>query len=246
MITLTNIHKSFGTQKVLNGLNFELPPNKITVIIGRSGEGKSVLLKHMIGLLAPDSGDVVVDGVNLKNLDTQALMEHRKRFGMLFQHAALFDSMTVFENVSFPLVEHTELSQQKMRDRVHEVLGLVGLKGIDHKLPSELSGGMRKRVGLARALALKPQIILYDEPTTGLDPIMTDAVDQLILNTQKQLGVTSVVISHDIQATFKIADKIAMLHEGRILLEGDVATFKNSTNPIIKNFLEGRATGTEM
>ncbi|EKD41494.1 MAG: hypothetical protein ACD_73C00695G0005 [uncultured bacterium] len=246
MIHLKNIHKSFGSQIVLNGLDFEIPRGKITVIIGRSGEGKSVLLKHMIGLISPDEGDVIVDGINLKTLDERALMVHRKKIGMMFQNSALFDSMNVFDNVAFPLVEHTDFSVNKIKDRVHEVLSLVGLKNIDNKLPSDLSGGMRKRVGLARAIALTPQILLYDEPTTGLDPIMTDAVDQLIMNTQKQLGVTSVVISHDIQATYKIADKMAMLHEGRILLEGDVGVFKKSTDPVIKNFLEGRALGSEM
>ncbi len=246
MITLKNIHKSFKTQKVLCGVNLEIPKGKITVIIGRSGEGKSVLLKHLIGLVLPDSGDVVIDGCNLNTLDDYALKDFRKNFGMLFQNAALFDSMNVFENVAFPLVEHSDLTESKIRDRVHEVLELVGLKDIDQKSPSQLSGGMRKRVGLARAIALLPQILLYDEPTTGLDPIMTDSIDHLILNTQKKLGITSVVISHDIGATFRIADKVAILHEGKILLEGDEKTFRQSQNSFVKRFLEGKSEGTEM
>lgn len=246
MIELKNIHKSFQNHSVLNGLNLTIPKGKITVIIGRSGEGKSVLLKHLMGLIRPDGGDVVVDGCSIGSLDEVELKNFRKRFGMLFQNAALFDSMTVFENVAFPLGEHTSLKSNEVSKRVHEVLELVGLKDIDHKLPSELSGGMRKRVGLARAIALLPQILLYDEPTTGLDPIMTDAIDQLILNTQKKLGITSVVISHDIEATFKIADKVALLYEGRILLEGGEADFRKSSHPFIRQFLEGRASGEEV
>ncbi|MBX7147816.1 ABC transporter ATP-binding protein [bacterium] len=246
MIELKNIQKSFGPQAVLKGVDLVIPKGKITVIIGRSGEGKSVLLKHMMGLVKPDGGDVVVDGISVPKLDDYALSDIRKKFGMLFQNAALFDSMNVFENVAFPLREHSNFTENKIKNRVHEVLELVGLKNIDHKLPSELSGGMRKRVGLARAIALLPQILLYDEPTTGLDPIMTDAIDQLILNTQKTLGITSVVISHDIEATFKIADKVAMLYEGKVLLEGDENTFRNSNHAFVKNFLEGRALGNEM
>lgn len=246
MIHLKNLHKSFGPQDVLKGVNLEIPDGKITVIIGRSGEGKSVLLKHLMYLIRPDQGEVMVDGTDLASLADRDLKEFRKKFGMLFQHAALFDSLNVFDNVAFPLVEHSDMTEGKIKERVHEVLSLVGLKNVDQKLPSELSGGMRKRVGLARAIALMPKILLYDEPTTGLDPIMTDAIDQLILNTQKQLGITSVVISHDIKATFKIADKVAMLHEGEILLEGNERVFHQSKNSFVKAFLEGKATGQEM
>ncbi|MBI2338786.1 MAG: ABC transporter ATP-binding protein [Deltaproteobacteria bacterium] len=246
MIELKNIHKSFGANKVLNGLNLTIPDGKITVILGRSGEGKSVLLKHIIGLLRPDKGHVVIYGTDLARLDDYALKEFRKKFGMLFQNAALFDSLNVFDNVAFPLREHTQMTAHQVHNRVHEVLSLVGLKNIDDKMPSELSGGMRKRVGLARAIALLPQILLYDEPTTGLDPIMTDAIDQLIINTQKQLGITSVVISHDIEASFRIADKIAMIHEGVILVEGTKEAFEKSKHPFVKQFLEGKATGEEM
>ncbi len=246
MILLKNLQKKFGTQPVLRGVDLEIPKGKITVIIGRSGEGKSVLLKHLMGLVRPDEGEVIVNGTSVGSLDDRQIKDFRKHFGMLFQNAALFDSMTVFENVAFPLVEHTDYTDAQIKKRVHEVLGLVGLKDIDSKFPSQLSGGMRKRVGLARAIALLPQILLYDEPTTGLDPIMTDAIDQLILNTQRQLGITSVVISHDIEATFKIADKVAMLYEGKILLEGDPSVFKRSSHPFVKQFLEGRSSGYEL
>lgn len=246
MIELKNIHKSFNSHQVLKGVNLTIPDRKITVIIGGSGEGKSVLIKHIMRLLVPDSGDVVVDGCNLESLDDRALKEFRKKFGMLFQNAALFDSLNVFDNVAFPLVEHTVMGKSQIRGRVHEVLSLVGLKNVDDKMPSELSGGMRKRVGLARAIALVPQILLYDEPTTGLDPLMTDSINQLIIHTQKSLGVTTVVISHDIVASFRIADKVAMVHEGIILLEGQEKDFRSSTIPFVKHFLQGKATGEEL
>ena len=243
MIELVNIHKAFGDQKVLNGLNFEAQQGEITVIIGRSGEGKSVLLKHLIGLMKPDEGQILIDGVDLASLEDIDLYEIRKKFGLLFQHSALFDSMNVYENIEFPMIEHAHWGIKKRKDRIHELVELVGLKdNVLAKFPSELSGGMRKRVGLARAIALNPEILLYDEPTTGLDPIMTDVIDQLILNTQKKLGITSVVISHDMQAVFSIADKIAMLYEGQIRHEGTVSDFRNTTDQVIKNFLEGKAT----
>jgi phospholipid/cholesterol/gamma-HCH transport system ATP-binding protein len=247
MIEVKNIKKSFGTQKVLSGIDLHILQGKITVIIGRSGEGKSVLLKHLMGLIRPDSGEVKVNGVNILDLTEYDLLQTRKKFGMLFQHAALFDSMNVFKNIAFPLNEQSTASESEIKKRVHELIGLVGLKeNVLPKYPSELSGGMRKRVGLARAIALKPEVLLYDEPTTGLDPIMTDVVNHLILDTQKKLGITTVVISHDIPATFSIADKIAMLHEGKILLEGSVEDFKNTSNKIVAGFLKGKATEQEL
>lgn len=247
MIELKNLHKRFGSLRVLNGLNLEIPKGKITVIIGRSGEGKSVLLKHLMGLMKADSGQVVVEGQSVFDMDDQKLNDFRKNFGMLFQHAALFDSMTVSENISFPLKEHSQLSDFKIKERVNDLISAVGLKkSVLPKYPSELSGGMRKRVGLARAIALKPKILLYDEPTTGLDPVMTDVVDHLILNTQRKLGITSVVISHDIKATFAIADKIAMLHEGKILLEGPPSDFKKTDNQIVQHFLQGKANEEQL
>lgn len=247
MIEVKNIKKSFGTQKVLGGIDLHIPKGKITVIIGRSGEGKSVLLKHLMGLIRPNSGEVKVNGVNILALTEYELLQTRKKFGMLFQHAALFDSMDVFKNIAFPLYEHSTSSESEIKKRVYELIGLVGLKeNVLPKYPSELSGGMRKRVGLARAIALKPEVLLYDEPTTGLDPIMTDVVNHLILDTQKKLGITTVVISHDIPATFSIADKIAMLHEGKILLEGSAEDFKDTSNKIVAGFLKGKATEQEL
>lgn len=240
-IQFQKVGKAFGPQHVLNGLDLTIPKGKITVIIGRSGGGKSVILKHMIGLLKPDSGHVIVDGVDLSTLGSIALRDIRTQFGMLFQNAALFDSLNVTDNVAFPLVEHANLTSAQIDRRVKDLLATVGLPDVGHKMPSELSGGMRKRVGLARAIALSPQIILYDEPTTGLDPIMTDAIDNLILSMQKKLGITSVVISHDIAATFHVADQIAMLHEGKIILAGPPDVFRTTTNPIVRQFLEGRS-----
>lgn len=246
-IQVKGLSKSFGAQRVLSGIDLDIPDGKVTVIIGRSGEGKSVLLKHFMGLLAPDSGEVIIGGKNIFSLDEVELNEVRKKFGMLFQNAALFDSMSVYENLAFPLIEHSDFSEAAIRDRIMELIGLVGLKeNVLNKFPAELSGGMRKRVGLARAIALKPEILLYDEPTTGLDPVMTDVVDHLILGMQQKLGVTSVVISHDIHAVYKISDKIAMLHEGKILLEGDKKTFLETNNTVIRNFLEGRATEDQL
>ncbi len=240
MIELIDVRKSFGSQVVLNGVRLSIPEGKITVILGPSGEGKSVLLKHLIGLIAPDSGQVRVDGMDLANLGVREMTEFRKRFGMLFQSAALFDSMTVEENVAFPMREHTPLTPVEILKKVGEKLALVGLEGSRHKMPSELSGGMRKRVGLARAIALEPRIILYDEPTTGLDPLMTASINQLIVETQKKLRLTSVLISHDIEATFEVADYVAMLHQGTIIASGSPAQFRASAHPFVRKFLERR------
>lgn len=244
MIQLKDIYKSFGEQKVLDGVNLEIPEKKITVIIGQSGQGKSVLLKMLIGLMEPDEGFVLVDGVNPRSLDLQEKVEFTKRFGMLFQNAALFDSMNVVQNVAFPLIEHTSFKEDEIADRVAKILNDVGLPNILHKMPSELSGGMRKRVGLARALVLEPKIILYDEPTTGLDPILADSVDRLILETQERLGITTVVVSHDLQAVFKIADKVAMLHQGKIWEEGDPKQFQASKKPFVQEFILGKAAAS--
>ena len=238
MIRMIKICKSFNGEKVLDYLDLEIEPAKINFIIGRSGGGKSVLLKHIIGLIRPDSGKIIIDGVDITQLNEKAFNEFRKKFGMLFQEAALFDSMTVGENVAFPLKEHTRMSKVEIENKVDEKLLQVGLKNISHKMPSELSGGMRKRVGLARALALDPKIILFDEPTTGLDPIMCDAVDELIVQTHQDTGATFVVISHDIESTFKIAHKVAMLHQGKIIMRGTPDEFKLSANPVIKQFIE--------
>ena len=237
MIEIADLYKSFDSNAVLQGLNLTIPEGKITVIIGPSGCGKTVLLRHVIGLLKPDRGRVVVDKVNLSSLDRVQLNTFRERFGMLFQHAALFDSMNVFENVAFPLREHTKKSEDEIQKIVAEKLALVGLSGIEGKMPSDLSGGMRKRVGLARAIALKPQIILYDEPTTGLDPIMTEAIDNLILEMQHKLKITSVVISHDIPSAFRIADQISMVYKGRIAASGTPEVFRESKNEMVQEFI---------
>ena len=243
MIKLVDIHKSFGKQKVLDGLSLTIEAGKTTVIIGRSGGGKSVLLKHIIGLLKPDRGHVLIEETDIIGLSEKDLNEVRKKFGMLFQEAALFDSMTVGENVAFPLREQTKLKDEEIRRIVADRLRAVGLSGVEGKMPSELSGGMRKRVGLARAIALHPQIVLFDEPTTGLDPIMTEAINQLIIDTQKNFNLTCVVISHDIQSIFRIGHKIAMLYEGRIIEYGTPEEIRTSDNPVMKQFLSGSVDG---
>ncbi len=243
MIKLVNLHKSFRTQKVLDGLDLEIEAGKTTVIIGRSGGGKSVLLKHIIGLIRPDSGEVLIDGTDITRLGDRGLNEIRKKFGMLFQEAALFDSMTVGENVAFPLREHTRMKEKEIRETVADRLHAVGLTGVEEKMPSELSGGMRKRVGLARAVAMHPQIVLFDEPTTGLDPVMTEAINRLIIDTQKKFNFTCVVISHDIQSIFEIGDRIAMLYEGKIIEYGTPEELRASKHPVIVQFLAGSIDG---
>ncbi|MFH1148171.1 MAG: ABC transporter ATP-binding protein [Pseudomonadota bacterium] len=239
MIKLVDIHKSFNGLKVLDGLSLDINIGEITVIIGRSGGGKSVLLKHIIGLIRPDSGHIFLDDVDIVTLREKDLFKVRRRFGMLFQDGALFDSMTVGENVAFPLVEHTKLSRIEIAEIVAKKLADVRLSGIEDKYPSELSGGMRKRVGLARAIALDPEIILFDEPTTGLDPVTTAAIDELILDIKTRLNLTCIVISHDIKSTFKIAGKIAMLYQGKIMEEGSPEAFSDSSNPVVRSFIEG-------
>lgn len=243
MIRLSRVTKCFGSQRVLNGLDLEIPEAQITVILGQSGSGKSVILKHIIGLMTPDSGEIFIDGTDITRLNERALNEVRKQFGMLFQDAALFDSMTVGENVAFPLVEHTRLPKKKIRRIVEEKLKQVGLEGVTQKMPSELSGGMRKRAGLARAIALDPKIILFDEPITGLDPIMSDAIDALIVDTQRETRATCVVITHNITSTFKIAHNIAMLYEGKIVEFGNPDRMRNSPHPFVKRFIRQEAPG---
>ncbi len=243
IIQFVDVHKSFRGQKVLDGLYLDIPRGRTTVIIGRSGGGKSVTIKHMIGLIRPDRGRILLDGVDVLSLEKDAMNQVRRRFGMLFQEGALFDSMTVGENVAFPLREHTELPAPEVEARVAEMLRLVGLPGTQEKMPGELSGGMRKRVGLARALILEPEIVLFDEPTSGLDPIMADAIDTLIQETQEASRRTYVVISHDVRATFKIAHYIAMLYEGRIIAAGTPDQLRANPNPILAQFLRGSAEG---
>lgn len=243
-IVYDGVHKRFGPHHVLRGLNLVVPRGKITVIIGRSGTGKSVTIKHVMGLLRPDSGQIWVGDDELTGMSDAELRRVRLRFGMVFQHAALFDSMNVFENIAFPLREHERMKEADVRTRVRRLLALVGLHGAEKKFPSELSGGMRKRVGLARALVRDPEFLLYDEPTTGLDPILTAAMDKLIHDTQEaHEGLTSLVISHDMAAVMKIADKIVMLNEGQVVHEGDRAWFEQSDDPLVVQFLAGSLDG---
>ena len=243
MIEIKNLSKSFDAHKVLDHVNLTIKTGETMVIIGRSGCGKSVLLKHIIRLMRPDEGAVLIDGLEVGMLSGRELDQLRLKFGMLFQGAALFDSMTVFENVAFPLREHTTMSSEDIRQRVHECLQLVGLEQADELSPAELSGGMRKRAGLARALAMNPEIVLYDEPTTGIDPIMGDIINDLIIALRDRLKVTSLVVTHDMRSAYKVADRIAMLYNGRIIEVGSVEEIHNSRNPIVQQFIKGEAVG---
>ena len=243
MIEIKDLSKSFGETKVLDHVRLTINTGETMVIIGRSGSGKSVLLKHMIGLMKPDAGAVLIDGVEISTLSGQALDQLRMKFGMLFQNAALFDSMTAFQNVAFPLREHTAMTAEAMGQRVHECLQLVGLEGVDELYPSELSGGMRKRVGLARAIAMSPEIVLYDEPTTGIDPIMGDVINDLIVALRDRLKVTSVVVTHDMRSAYKVADRIAMLYNGTIVEVGTPDAIRGSQNPLVQQFIRGEAVG---
>ncbi|MEW6444404.1 MAG: ABC transporter ATP-binding protein [bacterium] len=243
MIQIVDLHKSFAGVPVLKGASLEVPDGKIAVIIGGSGAGKSVLLKHIIGLIRPDSGQIYVDGKDICRLSGWELRETRKKFGMLFQASALFDSMSCGENVAFPLREHTRLREKEIRARVRDMLAKVGLHGIEEKYPAELSGGMRKRVGLARALILEPEIVLFDEPTTGLDPITSSVINRLILSTQKRLGLTFILISHDVGGAFELADRIAFLYKGRIVVEGTPQEVRGNPDPAVQQFISGSAEG---
>jgi len=243
MIKLTNLHKAFGSQKVLDGLNITIPAGEITAIIGPSGEGKSVMLKHMIGLLQPDSGQVEVEGESILGISRSRLNTIREKFGMLFQNAALFDSMNVFENVAFPLQEKTKLSNDEIHQRVISALEDVGLKNVEQKYTDQLSGGMKKRVALARALLLNPKIILFDEPTTGLDPIIKKAIHQLIKETHQKFGFTAVIVSHEIPDIFDIAQNVAMLYHGKLLQFGTAEEILNSENPVTRQFISGSLDG---
>ncbi|MCF8033541.1 MAG: ABC transporter ATP-binding protein [Desulfarculaceae bacterium] len=243
IIELVDIHKAFGSQQVLKGVNLNIPRGQTTVIIGRSGGGKSVMLKHMIGLIKPDQGQVLVEGQDIVHMGDHGLNQVRRRFGMLFQDAALFDSMNVRDNVAFPLREHSKLSEGEIKQVVAEKLSMVGLSGVEHKLPSELSGGMRKRVGLARAITLEPEIILFDEPTTGLDPPLSAAINRLIKDTQERLGITAVVISHDIEGAYEVGHNIAMLYLGEIIAQGSPDEIRDSGSEVVQQFVHGRAEG---
>lgn len=243
MIDIQDLSKTFDHEQVLDHATLAIKTGETMVVIGRSGAGKSVLLKHIIGLMKPDEGRVFIDGVDVTSLAGYELDQLRIKFGMLFQNAALFDSMTAYENVAFPLREHTTLSSDAITQRVHECLQLVGLEGADELYPSELSGGMRKRVGLARALAMNPEMVLYDEPTTGVDPIMGDIINDLIIALRDRLKVTSVVVTHDMRSAYKVADRIAMLYNGKIVAVGTPDEIRSSQNPVVRQFIEGAAVG---
>ncbi|MCI0530401.1 MAG: ABC transporter ATP-binding protein [candidate division Zixibacteria bacterium] len=243
MIDIKELVKSFGRKRVLTGVNLSITTGETLVIIGRSGCGKSVLLKHIIGLIKPDSGQILVNGQDMVRFNGEEMYALRQRFGMLFQAAALFDSLTVEENVGLGLKEHTDLSPERIKEIVEEKLKMVGLSDVGQIKPAELSGGMKKRVGLARAIAMDPEFILYDEPTTGLDPIMADAINDLILELQKNLKLTSIAVTHDMVSAYKIANRIAMLYEGQIIFVGTPDETKNTDNPVVKQFIEGNEFG---
>jgi len=243
MIEIINLSKTFNDHKVLDNLNLDIRDGETTVIIGRSGVGKSVLLKHIIGIMKADSGQVLIDGIDVTKLRGKELSNLRMKFGMLFQGAALFDSLSVGENVGFSLIEHTTLSKKEIYKKVKESLYMVGLENIEHLKPAELSGGMKKRVGLARAICRNPEIILYDEPTTGVDPVMADAINTLIKNLHDKLKVTAIAVTHDMISAYKIADRIAMLYEGKIIATGTPKEIKNTDNPIVRQFITGSAVG---
>ncbi len=243
VISLQHIYKSFSGKEVLKDMSIDVHRGESVVIVGGSGTGKSVTLKHIIGLMQPDAGHVYVDGQDLCCMKPVDLNRFRRRFGMAFQEGALFDSMSVFENIAFPLRRHTKMSDAEIRWRVNECLNEVHLTGVDDKRPSELSGGMRRRVGFARAISLQPEILLFDEPTTGLDPVISDVIAELIQEMDDRLHTTTVTITHDMKVAFKIADRVAMLFDGHIVEQGTPDEFQASTNPIVRQFIEGRASG---
>ncbi|HEX3693759.1 MAG TPA: ATP-binding cassette domain-containing protein [Polyangia bacterium] len=246
-IRVRGLNKTFGPQHVLRGIDLDIERGKTNIIIGGSGAGKSVLMKHLMGLLKPDSGHIWVDGVDMVPMNDVQIAAMRRKFGMVFQYAALFDSMNVVENIAFPLVERYHLANDEIMGRVRDLLerlDLAHVAGVEQKFPAELSGGQRKRVGLARALIDRPEILLYDEPTTGLDPIATKNVDEMIRRTADQFGVTSVVISHDMASTFRIGDRISMLYEGKILLTGTSAEVRGSHHPALREFIDTAGIGT--
>ncbi|HEV2104645.1 MAG TPA: ABC transporter ATP-binding protein [Candidatus Eisenbacteria bacterium] len=243
MIRIRGLRKQLGGRQVLAGVDLDIPKGRTIVVMGRSGTGKSVLLKHIIGLMQPDAGSIEVDDTDVVGLHENELNEVRKRFGMLFQGAALFDSLTVGENVGLMLREHTRMGAGEIRARVAERLEWVGLKGVEEMKPASLSGGMRKRVGLARAIAMDPDYLLYDEPTTGLDPIMADVINRLIRSLQARTGVTSVVVTHDMASAYHVGDVLAMLHEGRVVFTGSPDDARRTADPLVRQFIEGSSEG---
>lgn len=243
MIRIKGLWKSFGDNKVLKGLNLDIETGETIVVIGQSGCGKSVLMKTIVGLLIPDDGEIEIENVSLKNISRKKLLEIRKKIGMVFQSSALFDSFSVWENVGLGLIEHSKMSQDEIMRIAREKLKLVGLSDVEDMYPAELSGGMKKRVGIARAIAMNPQFVLYDEPTTGLDPIIADRINNLIIELQKKLNITTVAVTHDIISAYKIADRIAMLYDGEIIFDGIPKEVQNTDNPYVQQFIKGEGEG---
>ncbi|MBI1798359.1 MAG: ABC transporter ATP-binding protein [Candidatus Eisenbacteria bacterium] len=243
MIRIRELSKRLGSKQVLKDCDLDIESGETIVVLGPSGTGKSVLLKHIIGLMHPDLGSIEIEGENIVGMSEREINQVRKRFGMLFQGSALFDSMTVGENVGLSLREHTRMTDAEIARRVSERLEWVGLKDVEGMKPASLSGGMRKRAGLARAIAMDPQFILYDEPTTGLDPIMSDVINQLIRDLQRRMGVTSIVVTHDLISAYHVADRLAMLHGGKIVFSGTPDQVRATTDPMVRQFIEGSSTG---
>lgn len=246
LIELRNVSKRFGALTVLDRVNLSLKRGQTTVVIGESGTGKSVLLKHLVVLLRPDSGEVHFHGRRVDNLPEDELVDVRKRFGMLFQMGALFDSMTVGENVAFPLVQHRVIADDKLDETVAQKLRMVGLDGLQPRNPGDISGGQKKRVALARAIALNPEVVLYDEPTTGLDPVRADVINELILKLKQELNVTGVVVTHDMTSAYKVADRIVMLEKGGIIADGPPKWFKECEDPRVRRFVDGHANPEDL
>lgn len=243
MIQIIDLKKSFNKKRVLAGVNLEVETGKVTTIVGRSGCGKSVLLKHIVALLRPDEGKIIIEGEDLNELSSSELYKIRRKIGFVFQNGALFDSMDVYENVSLGLREHTNMSETDIRKKVCQLMEMVGLPGVEKYRPSELSGGMKKRVSLARALAMDPSYVLYDEPTTGLDPIMSAIIDDLIIRLNNELKITSIVVTHDMKSVYKISNYVAMLHYGVVRFKGTPETLKQTNDPVVRQFIEGNIEG---
>jgi phospholipid/cholesterol/gamma-HCH transport system ATP-binding protein len=246
VVSLVGVHKAFDSLKVLDGIDLDMHRGQITVVLGPSGTGKSVLLKHIVGLIKPDKGHVYFEGRCVDAMTDRELVEMRTRIGYLFQMGALFDSMTVEENVCFPLLEHTRYSKKQRCDQARRVLAMVGLQGSEHKYPSNLSGGQRKRVALARAIVLEPTVVLYDEPTTGLDPIRAGVINELIVALSRNLGISSVVVTHDMSSAGKIADRMVLLYDGRIICDGDPQAFRQTDNDLVQRFVTGQAEEADL
>ncbi|HZL35368.1 MAG TPA: ABC transporter ATP-binding protein [Tepidisphaeraceae bacterium] len=246
LIELRNVYKRFGKLVVLNHVNLGIEEGKSIVVLGASGSGKSVMLKHIVGLLKPDEGEVWYEGRRIDTLTERQMVPIRQQFGFLFQQGALFDSMTVEQNIAFPLTEHTQKSKEEIAKIVGQKLAMVGLPEANKRMPAQLSGGQRKRIALARAIALDPKVIMYDEPTTGLDPVRSDVINELILKLQRELKVTSIVVTHDMRSAFKVADRIVMLHQGNFIFDGTTEQIQSSPDPIIQRFVKGEAGEEEL